>query len=47
MAAICVLIAVNLLVSGWLHLATYLCCKLNRADSPAGKDTQAVEVPND
>ncbi|HAT7732695.1 TPA: hypothetical protein JAX37_004603 [Enterobacter cloacae] len=47
MAAICVLIAVNLLVSGWLHLATYLCCKLNRADSSAGKDTQAVEVPND
>ncbi|WP_257262886.1 hypothetical protein [Enterobacter kobei] len=47
MAAICVLIAVNLLVSGWLHLATYICCKVNRADSPAGKDTQAVEVPND
>jgi hypothetical protein len=42
MAAICVLIAVNLLVCGWLHLATYLCRKLNRADSPAGKDTQAV-----
>jgi hypothetical protein len=23
------------------------CRKLNRADSPADKDTQAVEVPND
>ncbi|ELJ5855425.1 MULTISPECIES: hypothetical protein [Enterobacteriaceae] len=47
MAAIIALIAVNLLVCSWLCLATYLCCKLNRADIPAGKDTQAVEVPND
>lgn len=47
MAAICVLIAVNLLICGWLHLATYLYCKLNRADIPAGKDMQAVEVSND
>lgn len=47
MVAICVLIAVNLLICGWFHLATYLCCKLNCADIPAGKDTTAVEVPND
>lgn len=47
MAAIWVLIAVNLLVCSWLCLARYLCRKINRADSPAGKDTQAVEVPND
>ncbi|EMI5464272.1 hypothetical protein R8E95_004363 [Enterobacter roggenkampii] len=47
MAAIIALIAVNLLVCGWLCLSRYLCCKLNRADSPAGKNTQAVEVPND
>lgn len=47
MAAICVLIAVNLLVCSWFCLASYLCRKLNRADSPADKNTQAVEVPND
>lgn len=47
MAAICVLIAVNLLVCSWFCLARYLCRKINRADSPAGKDAQAVEVPND
>lgn len=47
MAAIIALIAVNLLVCGWFCLATYLCPKLNRTDIPAGKDTQAVEVPND
>lgn len=45
--AICVLIAVNLLVCSWFCLTRYLCRKLNRADSPAGKDTQAVEVSND
>ncbi|KFA84262.1 hypothetical protein NGI13_22440 [Enterobacter asburiae] len=45
--AICVLIAVNLLVCSWFCLARYLCRKINRADSPAGKNTQAVEVPND
>ena len=47
MAAIIALIAVNLLVCSWLSLARYLCRKINRADSPAGKNTQAVEVPND
>jgi len=47
MAAICVLIAVNVLVCSWFCLASYLCRKLNRADSPADKNTQAVEVPND
>lgn len=47
MAAICVLIAVNLLVCSWLWLSRYLYRKLNRADSLAGKNTQAVEVPND
>lgn len=47
LAAICVLIAVNLLVCSWLCLARYLCRKINRADSPAGKNMQAVEVPND
>lgn len=47
MAAIIALIAVNLLVCGWFCLATYLCRKLNRTDIPAGKDMQAVEVPND
>lgn len=47
MAAICVLSAVNLLVCSWFCLARYLCRKINRADSPAGKDAQAVEVPND
>ncbi|MDQ1988743.1 hypothetical protein [Cronobacter sakazakii] len=47
MAAIIALIAVNLLVCCWLCLARYLCRKINRADSPAGKNTQAVEVPND
>jgi len=47
MAAICVLIAVNLLVCSWFCLASYLCRKLNRADNPADKNTQAVEVPND
>lgn len=47
MAAICVLIAVNVLVCSWFCLAGYLCRKLNRADSPADKNTQAVEVPND
>lgn len=47
MAAIIALIAVNSLVCGWFCLATYLCRKLNRADIPADKDTQAVEVPND
>jgi hypothetical protein len=47
LAAIIALIAVNLLVCSWLSLARYLCRKINRADSPAGKNTQAVEVPND
>ncbi|EOC6731653.1 hypothetical protein ACTE34_004073 [Cronobacter sakazakii] len=47
MAAIIALIAVNLLVCSWLCLARYLCRKINRADSPAGKNTKAVEVPND
>ncbi|MBO4154820.1 MULTISPECIES: hypothetical protein [Enterobacter] len=47
LAAIIALIALNLLVCGWLCLARYLCRKINRADSPAGKNTQAVEVPND
>lgn len=47
MVAICVLIAVNLLVCGWLNLARYLCRKLNLADIPAGQDVQAVEVPHD
>ncbi|HHA1372534.1 TPA: hypothetical protein ACOEES_004294 [Enterobacter bugandensis] len=47
MAAIIALIAVNLLVCSWLSLARYLCRKINHADSPAGKNTQAVEVPND
>lgn len=47
MAAIIALIAVNLFVCGWFSLATYLCPKLNRTDIPAGRDTQAVEVPND
>lgn len=47
LVAICVLIAVNLLVCSGFCLARYLCRKLNRADSPADKDTQAVEVPND
>ncbi|EHN8761244.1 hypothetical protein I4B00_004425 [Enterobacter asburiae] len=45
--AICVLIAVNLLVCSWFCLARYLCRKQNRANSPTYKDTQAVEVPND
>ncbi|MGK3212793.1 hypothetical protein [Enterobacter kobei] len=45
--AICVLIALNLLVCSGFCLARYLCRKLNRADSQADKDTQAVEVPND
>lgn len=47
LVAICVFIAVNLLVCSGFCLARYLCRKLNRADSPADKDTQAVEVPND
>ncbi|EOZ9009935.1 TPA: hypothetical protein ACF3IY_003667 [Enterobacter kobei] len=47
LVAICVLIAVNLLVCSGYCLARYLCRKLNRADSPADKDTQAVEVSND
>lgn len=47
LVAICVLIAVNLLVCSGFCLARYLCRKLNRADCPADKDTQAVEVPND
>ncbi|MEY7874423.1 hypothetical protein [Enterobacter roggenkampii] len=46
LAAIIALIAVNLLVCTWLCLARYLCRKINRADSPAGKNMQAVEVPN-
>ncbi|MHA2900748.1 hypothetical protein [Enterobacter sp. H2G27] len=47
LAAIIALIALNLLVCSWLCLARYLCRKINRADSPAGKNMQAVEVPND
>lgn len=47
MSALCVLIAVNLLVCSWLSLARYLCSKLNRSDSTAGKDTHAVGVSND
>lgn len=47
LVAICVLIAVNLLVCSGFCLARYLCRKLNRADSPADKDTQAVKVSND
>ncbi|AVJ83584.1 MULTISPECIES: hypothetical protein [Enterobacter cloacae complex] len=46
-AAIIALIALNLLVCSWLCLARYLCRKINRADSPAGKNMQAVEVPHD
>ena len=46
-AAIIALIALNLLVCSWLCLARYLCRKINRADSQAGKNMQAVEVPND
>ncbi|MHA1163758.1 hypothetical protein [Enterobacter ludwigii] len=47
MGAICVLIAVNVLICSWLSLARYLCRKLSRVDSPTGQDTQAAEVPND
>lgn len=38
LAAIIALIALNLLVCSWLCLARYLCRKINRADSPAGKN---------
>jgi hypothetical protein len=47
MVAICVLIAVNLLVCGWLSLARYLIRKQNLVGIPAGQEMQAVEVPND
>ena len=47
LAAIIALIALNLLVCSWLSLARYLCRKINPADSPAGKNMQAVEVPHD
>ncbi|MGX5056180.1 hypothetical protein ACWKX9_21330 [Enterobacter asburiae] len=47
MAAICVLIAVNLLVCSWLWLSRYLYRKLNRADSTTGQAMHTVEVPHD
>ncbi|MCP2124497.1 UNVERIFIED_ORG: H+/Cl- antiporter ClcA [Pantoea agglomerans] len=47
MAAICVLIAVNLLVCSWLWLSRYLYRKLNQADSTPGLAMHTVEGAHD